>query len=54
VILRSCPSLPRGHITEEEYLAENAHLEEQRAEFELTTAPAPTIRLDGLLATWHA
>jgi GNAT superfamily N-acetyltransferase len=33
-------------ITEEEYFAETARLEELRAELELTTAPAPTRRLD--------
>lgn len=38
-----------GHITEEAYLAENARLERPRAGLELTTARAPTIRLDGLL-----
>jgi hypothetical protein len=42
-----------GHIAEPDYLSENARLEELHAELEISTAPAPTIRLDGLLATWR-
>ncbi len=49
---RSCPTCgPRaGAFVADEPIR---RLEELRAELELTTAPAPTIRLAGLLATWR-
>ena len=43
-----------GDITPEHYKAERDRLGDLRKELILTTAPQPTIHLDGLLATWRS